>query len=148
MIYYNKNDEKLAQLLNLVSSFDVIRREIGKEVKCVLYFLSSLADGERVNELNVSLMLSNSKRYLEEQISSGSIEIQKDLYKAFLAISSGMSVLLLEEKIYVIETRNYPSRSVNEPDTEKTIRGSKDGFNENIIINIGLIRRRIRSELK
>ena len=146
MKYYNENDERLAKLLNLGSSFDVIRREVGKEVKVILYFLSSLADGERVNELNVSLMLSNSKFYIEEQISSGFIEIQEDLYKAFLAISSGMSVLLVDDKIYVVETRNYPSRGINEPDTEKTIRGSKDGFNENIIINIGLIRRRIRSE--
>ena len=146
MKYYNETDEKLAKLLNLDTNFDVIRREVGKEVKAVLYFLSSLADSERVNELNVSLMLSNSKKYLKEQISSGSIEVQEDVYKAFLAISSGMSVLLNENKIYVIETRSYPSRSINEPDTEKTIRGSKDGFNENIITNVGLLRRRIRSE--
>ena len=146
MKYYNENDKRLANLLNLGSSFDVIRREVGKEIKVILYFLSSLADGERVNELNVSLMLSDSKFYIEEQISSGSIELQNDLYKAFLAISSGMSVLLIDDKIYVVETRSYPSRSINEPDTEKTIRGSKDGFNENIIINVGLIRRRIRSE--
>ena len=64
MKYYNETDEKLAKLLNLDTNFDVIRREVGKEVKAVLYFLSSLADSERVNELNVSLMLSNSKKYL------------------------------------------------------------------------------------
>lgn len=146
MKYYNNIDEKLCKLLNVGISFDVIRREVGKEIKVILYFLSSLADSERVNELNVSLMLGNNRQYLQEQISSGAIELQKDIYKAFLAISSGMSVLLHENEIYVVETRNYPSRSVSEPDTEKTIRGSKDGFNENIIINIGLIRRRIRSE--
>ena len=146
MKYYNDVDEKLAKLLNVGASFDVVRREVGKDVKVILYFLSSLADSERVNELNVSLMLSESREYLKEQISSGAIEEESDVYKAFLAISSGMSVLLLNDKIYVVETRNYPGRSVGEPDTEKTIRGSKDGFNENIIINIGLIRRRIRSE--
>ena len=146
MNYYNDVDEKLAKLLNLETSFDVIRREVGKDVKVILYFLSSLADSERVNELNVSLMLSSSEKYLSEQLSSGSVELQKDVYKAFLAISSGMSVVLCKDKIYVVETRSYPSRSIDEPDTEKTIRGSKDGFNENIIINVGLIRRRIRSE--
>ena len=146
MNYINDIDKKLAGLLNVGVNFDVIRREVGKEVKVVLYFLSSLADSERVNELNVSLMLSNSEKYLKEQLSSGSVEIQNDIYKAFLAISSGMSVILCNDLIYVIETRNYPSRSINEPDTEKTIRGSKDGFNENIIINVGLLRRRIRSE--
>jgi len=146
MNYYNDTDKKLAELLNLETSFDVIRREVGKEVKVILYFLSSLADSERVNELNVSLMLSNSEKYLSEQLSSGSIEEQGDVYKAFLAISSGMSVILCNDKIYVVETRSYPSRGIDEPDTEKTIRGSKDGFNENIIINVGLVRRRIRSE--
>ena len=146
MNYYNQTDEKLAKLLNVGMSFDVIRREVGKEVKVILYFLSSLADSERVNELNVSLLLSNSERFLKEQVSSGAIEVENDIYKAFLAISSGMSVLLSNDKMYVVETRNYPGRSVGEPDTEKTIRGSKDGFNENIIINVGLIRRRIRSE--
>ena len=124
MKYYSDIDEKLARLLNVGISFDVIRRVVGKEIKVVLYFLSSLADGERVNELNVSLMLSDSEKYLKEQISSGAIEEERDIYKAFLAVSSGMSVLLLDEKIYVVETRNYPGRSVGEPDTEKTIRGS------------------------
>ena len=146
MNYYNDIDKKLANLLNVGTSFDVVRREVGKEVKVILYFLSSLADSERVNELNVSLMLSDNATYLREQISSGAVEIQRDVYKAFLALSSGMSVILQDDKIYVVETRNYPGRGVGEPDTEKTIRGSKDGFNENIIINVGLIRRRIRSE--
>ena len=45
-------------------------------------FLSSLADSERINELNVSLMLSDSEKYLREQLSSGSIEIQNDIYNA------------------------------------------------------------------
>jgi tRNA1(Val) A37 N6-methylase TrmN6 len=81
MNYYNETDEKLAKLLNVGTSFDVIRREVGKEVKVILYFLSSLADSERVNELNVSLMLSDSRNYLMEQVSSGSIEIQKDVYE-------------------------------------------------------------------
>ena len=99
MKYYNEIDKKLAKLLNLNNSFDVIRREVGKEVKVVLYFLSSLADSERVNELNVSLLLSDSKKYLSEQLSSGSIEEQSDIYKAFLAISSGMSVILCNDKM-------------------------------------------------
>ena len=146
MKYINDIDQKLANLLNYGINFDVIRREVGKDVKVILYFLSSLADSERVNELNVSLMLSDSEKYLSQQLSSGSIEEQKDIYKAFLAVSSGMSVLLCNDKIYVVETRNYPTRGVDEPDTEKTIRGSKDGFNENIIVNVGLLRRRIRSE--
>lgn len=146
MNYFNCIDEKLASLLSIETNFDVIRRVVNKDSKIILYFLSSLADSERINEMNVSLMLMDNEKYIEEQISSGSIEVENDIYKSFLAISSGMSVLICDDKMYIVETRNYPSRSINEPDTEKTIRGSKDGFNENIIINVGLLRRRIRSE--
>ena len=42
--------------------------------------------------------------------------------------------------------RSYPGRSPEEPDTEKVIRGSRDGFTENIIMNTALIRRRLRTE--
>lgn len=45
---------------------------------------------------------------------------------------------------YLMELRSYPGRQPAEPDNEKVIRGSRDGFAENIILNTGLIRRRIR----
>ena len=38
-----------------------------------------------------------------------------------------------ENKNYVLDTRHFPTRSIEEPDTEKTVRGSKDGFNENLL---------------
>lgn len=145
MKYYNDIDKELARLTNYGVSFDVVRKEFGDEKKVVLYFLSSLASSRSVFELNYSIMNMNEASFLS-QLMPGSVEEISDVYKAFIAISSGMSVVIYKEKIYVIETREYPTRSVSEPDTEKTIRGSRDGFTENIIINVGLIRRRIRSE--
>ena len=43
-----------------------------------------------------------------------------------------------------IDVRNYPNRSVEEPEMEKVIRGAHDGFNENFHLNIQLLRRRIK----
>ena len=142
---YNNKDAQLASLLNLDTNFDVVRKEIGINKKGVIYFLSSLADSKSVFELTYSF-INASDEDIERQILNGSINECDDIYKAFISISSGMSVVLYRNKIYIVETRNYPSRSISEPDTERTIRGSKDGFTENIIINIGLIRRRIKSE--
>ena len=136
MKYYNNIDKELAKLTNYGISFDVIRKEFGKEKKVILYFLSSLASSERVFELNYSIMNMDANSFLS-QLMPGSVEEINDIYKAFVSISSGMSVVIYEDKIYVIETREYPTRSVSEPDTEKTIRGSRDGFTENIIINVG-----------
>ena len=46
--------------------------------------------------------------------------------------------------VYTVDIRSYAGRQPEEPDNEKVIRGSRDGFTENIIINTSLIRRRIR----
>jgi len=45
---------------------------------------------------------------------------------------------------FIADLRAYPGRQPEEPDNEKVIRGSRDGFTENIVQNSGLIRRRIR----
>ena len=43
-------------------------------------------------------------------------------------------------------SRSYPGRQPEEPDNEKVVRGSRDGFTENIIQNTALVRRRLRTE--
>ena len=44
-----------------------------------------------------------------------------------------------------MDVRTYPARGIDEPDTEKVTRGSRDGFVETMLFNTNLIRRRIRS---
>ena len=63
------------------------------------------------------------------------------------SLLSGMFLLLLDgyEKALVIDSRTYPSRGVEEPEKDKVLRGSKDGFVETIVFNTALIRRRIRN---
>ena len=47
---------------------------------------------------------------------------------------------------FTIDLRAYPGRQPEEPDTEKVIRGSRDGFTETLIQNTALVRRRLRTE--
>ena len=58
---------------------------------------------------------------------------------------TGCAMISYCDKTYVLDTRHFPSRSVEEPETEKSVRGSKDGFNESMLTCAGLIRRRIRT---
>lgn len=50
------------------------------------------------------------------------------------------------EEAIIIDARKYPIRSPEEPDTERVVRGSRDGFTETLAINTALTRRRIRDE--
>ncbi|MBQ7172955.1 MAG: spore germination protein [Clostridia bacterium] len=44
----------------------------------------------------------------------------------------------------VIDCRSYPARSVGEPENDRVMIGSRDGFVETLVFNTALIRRRIR----
>ena len=61
-------------------------------------------------------------------------------------LNSGFTILLIEKNKYIaLETRRDLSRGVSTPVTENTSRGPLDAFTENIEANIGLIKRRIKS---
>ena len=59
---------------------------------------------------------------------------------------AGISCLFIDgyDACITIDCRTYPARSVSEPDKDKVLRGSRDGFVETLIFNTALIRRRIR----
>ena len=58
----------------------------------------------------------------------------------------GVTCLFIDgyEAAIAIDCRTYPSRSIEEPDKDKSLRGSRDGFVETIVFNTALMRRRIR----
>ena len=63
-------------------------------------------------------------------------------------VLSGLIAVVVEgaKDCFIVDVRSYPGRTPQEPDTEKVVRGSRDGFVENIIVNTALTRRRIRDE--
>ena len=66
-------------------------------------------------------------------------------------ILTGNTALVLGtmEEILIVDTFGAEKRSIQEPSTEKNVRGPKEGFTESLIVNMSMIRRRIRSpELK
>ena len=61
-------------------------------------------------------------------------------------LNSGFTILVIAPNKYIaLETRRDLSRGVSAPITENTARGPLDAFTENIEANIGLIKRRIKS---
>ncbi|MBC9784861.1 spore germination protein [Heliobacterium chlorum] len=61
-------------------------------------------------------------------------------------ILSGRIAILFdgEKEAVIVEARQMPARQPEEPDIERVVRGSRDGFTETIVTNTALIRRRIR----
>ncbi|MFR7590567.1 MAG: spore germination protein [Longibaculum sp.] len=128
-------------------SYDLKQRILqfrGRQI--YLYFLASLSNDTLISRL-VEGIENNQGQDLENCLNMGDVEIVKtnDIQNIQYALMCGNCALFDGETTYVMDTKNYPNRSIEEPETEKSVRGAKDGFNESILNNTGLIRRRIKS---
>lgn len=74
------------------------------------------------------------------------VDIYTDTDEVLTQLLAGKSVFLVDglSGALVLDLRDYPARSTEEPEKERVMRGSRDGFVETIIWNIALVRRRIR----
>ena len=151
---FSERDEQIQQLLHVGECFDIIRRrfEIGGK-PAVFYTIDGFLKGavvEKVMEFFYSVkdtdMPEDFGGFLQREIPYLDIMKLEDQEAFVKAVLSGMSCLLVEgyTQILALDLREYPSRSVEEPDKDKVLRGSRDGFIESLIPNIALIRRRIR----
>ncbi|MDE6196226.1 MAG: spore germination protein, partial [Erysipelotrichaceae bacterium] len=140
-------EEKIQSIQSAVApSFDLVYRNVTiKQQRVCLIFLSSLSDSASIAEVVESIVITAGNELILT-FYPGSVEKQQDVHKAITSLLSGQSIAIVEgsDIFYCLETRSYPSRSTAEPSVEKSVRGAHDGFVENIILNTGLIRRRIR----
>ncbi|MFD1674588.1 spore germination protein [Alicyclobacillus fodiniaquatilis] len=84
--------------------------------------------------------------YLNANISFVQVQIIDQMSDAVRFILSGPLVTFIDgyDKVFYIDTRIYPMRSISEPLTERVIRGNHDAFTETMLMNTTLIRRRLR----
>ena len=61
------------------------------------------------------------------------------------AVISGNTIVFVEGSQYALtfNTKKWTVRAITEPESEKVIKGPREGFNESLIIDLALIRRKI-----
>lgn len=93
-----------------------------------------------ITESNYITLITNNFSCETLSISSNPNEIANRLFDGDLVI-----MMKNTDIAFLFDLKKYPMRSLGEPDSEKVVRGSRDGFTENLSTNIALIRRRIKS---
>ena len=150
-----ENVEFMNQALGINKSFDVIYRKLeygGKEF--ALYFVDGFAKDDIMNQIMrylatlepEDLLGDTLKRLLETHIGYLEVEQTDDFKKIIGQVLAGPLALFVEgeSKAILIDARTYPARGPQEPDIERVVRGSRDGFVETLIFNTALTRRRLR----
>lgn len=141
--------------IGIQKSFDIVSRQItiGGKDAC-MYLIDGFCKDEMMQkflqflmEIKAEDMPQNMNGITRQFMPYVEVDVQQDFEQIIYFILSGTFALFIEgfDQCILIDARTYPSRSVEEPEKDKALRGSKDGFVETIIFNTALIRRRIRS---
>ena len=152
---YDENIEYLKQELRIGKNFDVIHRKLEYGGHRMSMFL---VDGFASANLLLLIMKEIEKRKPEDYKDDPIKELVKtfiphvevntttDLEEVIAQVLAGQTALVVEngKQVIMIDSREYPIRSPQEPDIERVVRGPRDGFVETIVFNLALIRRRVR----
>ncbi len=154
---YTDNLTTINKMLRIGESFDIIVKRIkiaGRKatVYCIdgfvkdemfekmLEYLAMLTDKDMKN-------ISSADDFVDTHITYIETSTEPDFDKFITFVLSGACGLVIEDfsKGIIIDCRTYPARGVEEPESDKVLRGSHEGFVETIIFNTALIRRKIRN---
>lgn len=151
-----KNRKMMEEIFPLSKSFDLIQREIIiGEKRAVMYFIDGFVKDAIVEKMiNFFLKITpdqlenvnTAKDFSARFVTYVEVSTENDVEKIVTQYLSGPAVLMIDgySDAILIDARTYPARSTEEPEKEKVLRGSRDGFVETLVFNTALLRRRIR----
>ena len=158
---YRENVRRMDAAFRVDENFDMIKKTlyVGKH-ETTLYYIDGFVDGGSMNKLmiyflslkslgdaNASSPDSAARYFAEHHLPYVEAEVVNSGETLTQMLLAGTTVMLGETfgaHAIVIDSRTYPARSVAEPETDRVMMGSRDGFVETLVFNTAMIRRRIR----
>ncbi|MDQ0202285.1 spore germination protein [Neobacillus ginsengisoli] len=114
---------------------------------CLLIYLGTLADEKLIDSIIIEPLLEHNTGVIEQLVRASQLNKTSDLSAAVGSLLLGKCIVLEGNNpaLYLIAVPKSQGRSIEEPANEKVIKGSHEGFVENLNTNIFLIRQRIKS---
>ena len=158
---YRENVQRVDEILHVRENFDIIKKVlfIGEQ-EATFYYIDGFVEGASFNKLLAYFLslkgLGNptdecedaaARFFVEHHMPFVEAEVMEDGDKMLQMMLSGTTLMLGESFgrfAIVIDSRTYPARSVAEPETDRVMMGSRDGFVETLVFNTAMVRRRIR----
>ncbi len=154
---YKYNLSLVDGTLRVSESFDLIKRELlinNKQV--VMYYVDGFVNSALMQKLMMHITTvkefgdgseDSAYKFAASSLPTVEVDVTNSLDTVVLMVLSGCTAMLCEgfgPNAIIIDTRTYPARDTSEPENDKVMRGSRDGFVETLIFNTAMIRRRIR----
>ncbi|WMJ84317.1 spore germination protein [Oscillospiraceae bacterium LTW-04] len=142
--------------LRVSASFDLGMRDFVFGTKDArIYFTQGLVKDEIMERILNTLILINpselnkctdTKSFINAYIPYTEVESSSDVEKIVTQVLAGQVALVVEgiPETILVGVRTAPTRSLQEPDSDRVMHGARDSFCETLLLNTALIRRHIR----
>lgn len=154
---YEENLEMIENKLRVSESFDMLIKKIKiADRKATFYCIDGFVKDEIFEKMLEYMSrisseeiedIKSAKDLLDNNITYIESSVETSLEKFTVFVLSGAIGMVVEgfDTAIIIDSRTYPARTVQEPESDKVLRGSHEGFVETVIFNTALIRRKIRN---
>ncbi len=145
------------EILRVDESFDLIKRTLSvANNRLVMYYIDGFIKAESMQKLMTHILSLKdfgdgsegaAQSFAEKHLPAVEVDATDSVDSLILMVMSGCTAFFCEgfgKNALVIDLRTYPAREASEPENDKVMRGSRDGFVETLIFNTAMIRRRIR----
>lgn len=151
---FQENVSRMKEILQTDQNFDIVCRsvEVGGR-SAVLIFVDGFTKDDVLlkimqgwSSIKPEDMPEDAHAFSRKYLPYVEVGLEDQEKNAIVQLLTGITCLFIDgySECLTIDCRTYPARGVEEPEKDKVLRGSRDGFVETLIFNTALIRRRIR----
>ena len=136
------------------TNFDMLSKKIALDGgELTLYFIDGFAKDTVLQKLMMHILSmkkvsKSAKDFMEQGLPYIETDVTDDVERMIFTVMSGGALIIgssFGSQAILVDSRTYPARETAEPEGDRVMRGSRDGFVETLIFNTALIRRRVRN---
>ncbi len=156
---YKSLEKNLLEVRNTVKKDDTVKIRViqNYNIKYGVIFIDGMVNSPIINESVIRPIVDNRRIFFRKN--SYNFLTKKLLYtnnmikgktfsKVFENLLFGSCIVFIDgiDEAIIIDTKGFITRTISEPQNDKGIKGPREGFNENILTNLSLVRRKIQSD--
>ena len=155
MRFFNSFEKNTEHFKNAFKGDDlfvlkIIKNENNPDLKIAIALNNCMVNSDIVNR---DIIIPLSRMPLTDDIDcvlkSGvfvfSAKLCDDIDTGIVNVASGDTLIFIgdSDKAITVDTKGMKQRDVSAPDTEQSVQGPSEGFNENIVTNLSLVKKRV-----
>lgn len=143
------------QFFNGLSNLKIRKFNIGDKTKreAAIFYMDGITDTQNIQENILAPLLKMSKMVsiesvINDHLSIIDVTVESSIDVIANSLIKGKCLVLIDgcNQGILADVANWQKRSLREPDTQRTIKGSMVGFNEQLKVNLNLLQHMIQTQ--